>query len=64
MKDDLRMAISEDDTKLYCMDVHTINEYIEKTYSDSEFRESSNRSKSLEASNDYFKVNYSLIRSD
>ena len=47
------MSNAEDDTKLYCMDVHTINEYIEKSYSDSEFRESSNRSKSLKSSNDY-----------
>ena len=54
MKDDLRMAISEDDTKLYCMDVHTINEYIEKTYSDSVFGESSNRRKSFKSSNDYY----------
>ena len=35
------------------VDVRTINEYIDKVYSDSEFRDSSNRSKSLKSSNDY-----------
>lgn len=30
------MYNAEDDIKLYCMDVRTINEYIDKVYSDSE----------------------------
>ena len=47
------MYNAEDDIKLYCMDVRTINEYIDKVYSDSEFRDSSNRSKSLKALNNY-----------
>ena len=37
------MSNAEDDTKLYCMDVHKINEYIENTYSDSELQDSSNK---------------------
>lgn len=35
------MYNAEDDIKLYCMDVSTINEYIEKSYSASEFQDSS-----------------------